>query len=164
MPKVRRSLWVVSLCLLVAAGNLPQSRGEALTVTRKVTKLRTGKRLFAPAVAELQEGDKLTLQQKEGAWMNVQFKQLVGWVHETDVSAKVDVRLSGEGVRENYSASEASAARKGFNPQVEKEYRASNPDLDAAFRVVDRIQARKIVEDQVRQFLEAGGLMKGEGR
>jgi hypothetical protein len=85
-------------------------------------------------------------------------------LHASDVSTKSDVRLSGEGVRESYSASEAAAARKGFNPQVERDYRANNPALAAAFAKVDQIQARKVDEQQVRAFLQEGGLWREDGR
>ncbi|MFO1051793.1 MAG: hypothetical protein U1F36_06230 [Planctomycetota bacterium] len=164
MPKALRSLWIVPVVLLLAAGDVPQKQGAQLVVTRKITRLRSAKRLLAPSVADLQEGDKLVFEQKDGAWLSVHYKDLAGFVHETDVSDKADVRLSGEGIRENYSASEASAARKGFNPQVEKEYRASKPELEAAFKLVDRIQSRKVDEDKVRAFVDAGGLGQGGGK
>ena len=141
---------------LISSGT-PQ---DTLTVTRKTTKLREYKRLFAPAVAELHEGDRLALDRKEGAWLAVTFAALKGWLHETDVSSKADVRLSGEGVRETYTASETSAARKGFNPQVEKTYRNSKPELERAFRLVDRLQARAVAEEDLKRFLIDGGLLK----
>jgi hypothetical protein len=158
MTKVRRSWLLIPVSILLAAGNLPQSRGDTLTVTRKVTRLRSAKRSFAPALADLAEGDRLTLERKEGAWLSVQWQALTGFVHESDVSARQDVRLSGEGVRETYSAAEAAAARKGFNPQVEREYRAGHPDLEAAFRALDAIQGRATDEARVAAFLIEGGL------
>lgn len=149
------------LVLLALLASSAQQNPEAtLTVTRKTTKLREAKRLFAPAVAELHEGDRLALEKKDGAWLAVSFAKLHGWLHETDVSSNPEVRLSGEGVRENYSASETSAARKGFNPEVEKAYRTKKPELEAAFRLVDRLQARTVSEDELRAFLVAGGLLK----
>ena len=151
------SLFLVLLGLLAAGA---QDQGTTLTVTRKTTKLREQKRLFAPALAELHEGDKLALERKEGAWLAVSFAKLRGWLHETDVSSKPEVRLSGEGVRESYSASETAAARKGFNPEVEKTYRTQKPELEPAFRLVDRLQAREVPEDVLRAFLVAGGLLK----
>lgn len=161
---MRHSLRVVGLLALLglfASG--AQQAPASVTVTRKVTKLREQKRLFAPAVAELHEGDKLVLEGKEGAWLVVTFAKLRGWLHETDVSSNPEVRLSGEGVRENYSASEASAARKGFNPDVERDFRRQKPELEPAFRLVDRLQARAVPEDDLRAFLVAGGLLQ-EGR
>jgi hypothetical protein len=157
-----RAIGLLVILSLLAADS-PQDPGATLTVTRKTTKLRAQKKVFAPAVAELHEGDKLVFQSRDGAWLSVKQDQLAGWLHETDVSKNPDVRLSGEGVRENYSASETSAARKGFNPQVEKDYRGKNPNLEAAFQIVDKLQARATPEAEVRTFLVEGGLLK-EGK
>jgi hypothetical protein len=166
---MKHSLGLLVLVLLLASG--AQAPDDTLTVTRKTTKLRAAKRLFAPTVAELHEGDKLVLEKQEGAWLAVQLAPppdappavLKGWLHETDVSAKPDVRLSGEGVRETYTSSETSAARKGFNPEVERSYRGKHPALEAAFRLVDGLQARAVSDDDLRAFLVAGGLIE-EGR
>ncbi len=154
-----RAIGLLVILSLLAADS-PQDPGAPLTVTRKTTKLRAQKKVFAPAVTELREGDRLAFEKRDGAWLTVKFDKLAGWVHETDVSQNPDVRLSGEGVRENYSASETSAARKGFNPQVEKNYRGKNPSLEAAFLLVDELQARATPEAEVRAFLVEGGLLK----
>ncbi len=159
MQMTKRALAPLVILALLATG-AQQNQEPTLTVTRKTTKLREQKRLFAPAVAELQEGDRLVLDHKEGAWLSVTFEMLKGWLHETDVSDKPEVRLSGEGVRETYTASETAAARKGFNPAVEKTYRQKKPELEPAFRLVDRLQARAVPEDELRAFLVAGGLLE----
>jgi hypothetical protein len=158
-----------ALGLALALVGLPtglwlQSQGDTLTVTLKNTRLRTGKRLYAPAVCDLVEGDKLALDRKEAPWFRVTFKGNTGWIHESDVTAKKDVRLSGEGVREEYSAAETSAARKGFNPQVEREYRRQNPDLSAAYGKVDTIQGRSIPEAEIVEFLKEGKLTREGGQ
>lgn len=155
------------LCL--GASSTPQSQGDTLTVTKKETKLRSQKRLFAPGVADLKEGDRVRLERKDGAWLSVTWaggggRGVTGWLHESDATAKKDVRLSGAGIREKYSVSEAEAARKGFNPQVERAYRDANPNLEAAFAVVDRIQAVSVPEAEVERFLREGGLLREEGR
>ena len=70
------------------------------------------------------------------------------------------MRLSGEGVSETYTASETAAARKGFNPDVERRYRREKPNLERAFQLVDRLQARVVSDEELRAFLVAGGLLK----
>ena len=148
------------LCLLSAS--VPQNPGDPLIVTRKTTKLRAQKRAFAPAVADLKEGDQLEFVGKDGAWLSAKFAKVTGFLHESDVSRNKDVRLSGQGVRETYSTSETAAARKGFNPEVERSYRAGHPDLEKAFRLVDQLQAREVPEAEVRTFLVEGGLLREE--
>lgn len=156
-----RALGLCAILSLLAA-DAPQNPGDPLIVTRKTTKLRTQKRSFAPAVADLKEGDQLEFVAKDGAWFSAKLAKVAGFVHESDVSKNKDVRLSGQGVRETYSTSETSAARKGFNPQVEKSYRASNPNLEQAFSLVDKLQAREVPEAELRAFLVAGKLLREE--
>jgi hypothetical protein len=162
MRMVFRAATAVAVLGLLAA-DVPQDPGDVLTVTRRATKLRAQKRSFAPPVADLKEGDKLVCETKEGAWFAAKLGTRSGFVHETDVSANPDVRLSGQGVRESYSTSETAAARKGFNPQVEREYRAGNPGLEAAFRTIDALEQRALPETELRAFLADGGLLR-EGR
>ena len=164
MPNVPRPLLAAPLLLFVAAGTIPQGQGDTLIVTRKETKLRSQKRVFAPPVADLHEGDKLVCEGKDGAWLQAKLGSAEGFVHESDVTANKEVRLSGEGVRENYSASEAAAARKGFNPQVEREYRINNPNLAAGFAAVDHIATFRVSEAEMKAFLQDGGLWHEGGR
>lgn len=161
MRLLARTVGLMAVLSLLAA-DAPQGPGDTLVVTRKTTKLRSQKRTFAPAVADLKEGDKIAFQKKEGAWLSVKFDKVTGWLHEGDVSAKADVRLSGDGMRESYSTSETSAARKGFNPQVEKQYRDSNPNLERAYQLVDQLQGRAVPEAEIRSFLVTGKLIREE--
>jgi hypothetical protein len=162
---IATSLTTLAVLVCLAAGSIPQSQGDPLTVTKKETKLRTQKRLFAPGVADLKEGDRVGLVLREGAWVKVAWTKpggdtVSGWLHESDVSSRKDVRLSGQGIREKYTVSEAEAARKGFNPQVEKAYRDRNPNLEAAFALVDRIQATNVPEAEIERFLREGRLLQ----
>lgn len=155
--------WTVVTCALIClgAGSIPQSQGDPLIVTRKQTKLRAQKRAFAPGVQDLVEGDKLEFLAKEGAWISARYQQTTGWLHGSDVTERKDVRLSGQGVRETYSAAETGAAKKGFNPQVERQYRLDNPALDAAFAKVDALEKVRVDDTELRTFLEQGGLNTG---
>ncbi len=147
-----------ALLCLAAGPSAPQ--GKTLTVTKKETKLRKDKRAFAPAVTDLREGDRLAMQKQDGAWYQATYRDLAGWIHQSDVSTNKEVRLSGQGVREEYTAAEAEAARKGFNPEVERQYRTDHPSLAAAYEKVDAIQARKLTDEELERFLREGKLLK----
>src|SRR6185295_4402210 len=88
MATSRRTAFAVPLLLCLVAGTIPQSQGDTVIVTRKETRLRSAKRLFAPPVADLREGDKLEVVSKDGAWLDLKFKpktapEVEGWLHET---------------------------------------------------------------------------------
>lgn len=149
------------LCALLCLAAGPSAfQGKTLTVTKKETKLRKDKRAFAPSVADLREGDRLTSNQQDGAWYFANYKELAGWIHQSDVSTNKEVRLSGQGVREQYSATEAEAARKGFNPEVERQHRADHPALAAAYAKLDAIQGRVLKDEEVERFLREGKLLQ----
>lgn len=154
----------IALAIAFSASALGPQDGETLTVTKKTTRVRSAKRLYASPVAEVKEGDRLTLIERESPWCRVNYQGAVGWIHETDVSARADVRLSGQGVRENYTAAETAAAKKGFNKEIEKNYENEHPNLKPAFDQVDRVEARGVPEVELVSFLRAGGLLPEEGR
>lgn len=163
MNTKRPLLAILGVALCLAAG--PSSvQDKPLTVTKKETRLRSDKRMFAPAVAVLREGDRVSPRQQEGPWIRAAWQDKQGWVHQSDVSANPEVRLSGQGVRESYSASEAAAARKGFNPEIERQHRSDRPELRAAYEAVDAIQRHTLTEEQVLQFVREGGLQPEAGR
>ena len=158
--RISRALAFCLCALLCLAAGPSAVQGKTLTVTKKETKLRKDKRAFAPAVTDLREGDRLAMNKQDGAWYHANYKDLAGWIHQSDVSTNKDVRLSGAGVREQYTAAEAEAARKGFNPEVERQYRTDHPALAAAYEKVDAVQARVLKEEEVERFLREGKLLK----
>jgi hypothetical protein len=158
--RIPRALAFTACALLCLAAGPSAVQGKTLTVTKKETRLRKDKRAFAPAVTDLREGDRLALNRQDGAWYHANYRDQAGWIHQSDVSTNKDVRLSGQGVREQYTASEAEAARKGFNPEVERQYRADNPALAAAYQKVDAIQAKVAKEEDVARFLREGKLLE----
>lgn len=160
MPsRLYRSI-VLALAVVWTAQAFPQDPGDPLIVTKKTTKMRKAKRLYAPGVQDLVEGDKVALVKREGSWCLVTYQEAEGWLHESDLTAKLDVKLSGEGVREDYTAAETSAARKGFNKDIEANYK-NKRGLGAAYRIVDAIQARILDEALLVEFMKEGKLIEG---
>jgi len=67
---------------------------------------------------------------------------------------------SGQGqLRSGASEDELTLAGKGFNAQVEKEYRQRNSDLD--YRAIDRMEGLTVTSAEVQRFLREGNLGKG---
>jgi hypothetical protein len=87
---------------------------------------------------------------------------LEGWVHGSAVEepsfSLTARRTAGTGT----TADEVALAGKGFNEQVEQQYRQTT-DLDYTW--VDRMAAMKVSEAEMEQFLKQGKLGEfGGGR
>jgi len=72
--------------------------------------------------------------------------------HKVDVNA--EAKFSGRGATHD----ETALAGKGFNPQVEAEYKRENPNLAAAYSKVDWVEAQTIPLPQLNAFAAAGKL------
>lgn len=146
-------LFLVATSVLAAA-----PLGEPLIVVQKQTAIRSAKKLYARPVKTLREGDVVYKLCEESPWLRVESGGVQGWLHRTAVSADRNVRLSGDGVGGSVRVTEQSAAAKGFNPQVEKQYRTTHTGLAEAYRILDQVQERKYPEDRVEAFLRSGKL------
>jgi SH3 domain-containing protein len=137
---------------------------EVLTVIEREAAVRKDKRTYSPKVATVKEGEKVTLIAKEPPWLRVSFKGVEGWLNETSVTEDEDVVLSGQTVASGVKPTEQSAAKRGFSPEVEKEYRKENPNLEAAFKIIDDIVKGWVFpDDLILKFIEAGQLVPQEG-
>jgi hypothetical protein len=136
---------------------------ETLKVRVKSTKLRRSPKFYAGAVATLQFGESLQKLKAQGDWMQTETTTgMTGWIHS---SAVVKPEFSLTGVRraqEMASADEVALAGKGFNEQVEQEYR-KHEELDYTW--VDRMAQMKVTEANLERFLREGKLGEfGGGR
>jgi len=137
---------------------------EVLTVIEREAAVRKDKRTYSPKVATVKEGEKVTLIAKESPWLRVSVKGVEGWLNESSVTEDEDVVLSGQAVASGVKPTEQSAAKRGFSPEVEKEYRKENPNLDAAFKILDDIVKGWVFpDDLILKFIEAGQLVPQEG-
>ena len=137
---------------------------EVLFVIEREAAVRKDKRTYSPKVATVTEGEQVTLIARESPWLRVSFKGVEGWLNESSVTDDKDFVRSGQAVASGVKPTEQSAAKRGFSPEVEKEYRKENPNLDAAFKTLDDIVKGWVFpDDLILKFIEAGQLVPQEG-
>lgn len=122
---------------------------------------------FAASVATLAYGDQVTTLAEQGAWTQVKTAAgVTGWTQTASLSKKTFKLQAGtKDVGSTASSQELALAGKGFNSQVEGEYKSKNPDMD--FKAIDRMEQFKVSEKQMVKFIEDGGLNavgKGGGK
>ncbi len=116
-------------------------------------------------LATLKYGDPVEVVSKKEGWLDVKAGGKRGFVHETAVTERKlpKVAPGSEGTQSTtVSRDEVALAGKGFNPQVENEYRAGKPELNDEFALVDAMERRAVAPAELEQFMDAGKL--GDGR
>jgi len=94
--------------------------------------------------------------EKAGAWARISCSEpkLNGWISQSAITVKNLGLKAGAGGTSSASSNEVALAGKGFNEQVEKEYRSQNSQLD--FDWVDKMEAIKVTDEELAVFLSDG--------
>lgn len=134
-----------------------------MSVQVKKAEVRDTPSFLGNIVATLNYTDKVTVSQQEGAWYQVVPKngQSAGWLHASALSKKTIVLVSGENVQTGASSGEMALAGKGFNADVEAQFKAAHKDID--FSWVDKMEKIKISPSKLQSFAKDGGLVHGQG-
>lgn len=149
---------VVILACLVAASAAWAATPGAMSVQVRNGQLRATPSFLGQVVAPLAYGDQVQVVQAQGEWMKVTGPGMkTGWIHSSALTKKRIVMQAGaEDVEKSASGEELALASKGFNSDVEAEFKAQNKDIDFAW--VDRMEKYKVSPDEMKAFLDEGGV------
>jgi hypothetical protein len=152
---------IVALCLGLLVCGLAAAQvakgGTLYAATKKVT-LKSSTWFFAGTRGALNYGDRVTVLQVNGKWVEVRSASntsLTGWTESSNLSVRQVVAGSASSV----TAKEQALAGKGFNQDVENSYKSSKGNLNYAG--VDKTEAITVNETELLKFLEEGRLATG---
>jgi hypothetical protein len=158
---------MIVFLLFCAAGMLFAADAKQRTVTVKITQLRATPSYLGKVVGELKYGERVTLLDQPADapkdWLKVigPDNKLQGWVNASSLTQKDIAVKSGSGtVSQSASSGDVALAGKGFNSDVEKQYK-ENEHLDYTW--VDKMEAFQVLQQQVSLFLSQGGLSEPGG-
>jgi hypothetical protein len=147
-----RSVGLAAAILLATAAT---AGAERLVVAVKESRVRQNPASYAKPVASVTLGQKLESDEKKGDWYRIEVGGVQGWLHRSAVAGKGSGGSGAKSVgTSEVSGDEVTLAGKGFNEQVEKEYREKHPE--ASFAAVDAMEKIEISDDEVRSFVEEG--------
>jgi uncharacterized protein YgiM (DUF1202 family) len=145
---------LLSALLLAAA---TATFAASMSVQVQSTQVRGTPSFLGPVVTTIQYADRVEVVAKQGAWVQVRANGQTGWVSESALTPKKIVLKAGaEDVRRTASGEEMALAGKGFNSQVEADFKSKNRDVD--FTWIDRMETYKISDNEIVQFMQEGGL------
>lgn len=132
---------------------------KTMSVQVKSSEVRNKPTFLGKIVARLSYGDRVNMLESKGSWIRVGLitAEKKGWMHSAALTKKtIILRPGADDVNLAASSDEIALAGKGFNKQVEGEFRVRNPDID--FTWIDRMERMAVTQGQMQMFLEEGEL------
>lgn len=158
MIKPRISLVTfVLVCLTALAAFAAGQKMMSVQVNKGVVRLTPS--FLGGVVTQLSYGDRVYVLEEKRSWTRVGLSEnaVKGWIHSSALTPKKIVLKAGsENVQVAASSEEIALAGKGFNQQVESEFRAKNSNLD--FTWIDRMEKFVVSQKHMKQFLKEGEL------
>lgn len=129
---------------------------EPLYVKVREAKVRTEPKQWAPSVASLKYGDRVSVVSEDGAWLKLNN----GYLHSTAVSERKVILEASKSVNKGGDDKDVILAGKGFNKEVENSYAAKNRNLN--YGEVDRMERVKVGDRELASFVSEGKLQGGK--
>ncbi len=146
----------ITIVLVLALLMITSLFAATMSVQVNSTAMRGSPSFMGPVVQSLSYGDRVEVIEEGRGWIRVRAAGgSSGWVQESALSRKRIVLSSGSNVSSGASTEEVALAGKGFNEDVEKEYR-SQSDLDYSW--VDKMEEWERPVESLIAFLEEGDL------
>ena len=163
---MRRSLLAtLAFLLLPLLSGAPALCAPPQTVIVQVrqSQVRSSPSFLGKVLLEPVYGDRLEPVGEQGGWYRVIVpgRDVAGWIHGSAVTQKqIPLKAGGKDAPTGASAGELALASKGFNSDVEAEFRNAHRELD--FRTIDRMEAVSFSPRQLSDFLQEGGVAPGK--
>jgi uncharacterized protein YgiM (DUF1202 family) len=158
--KIKRIVFVFGFVLVLAGATW--SGSEMMSVQVKEGQLRSAPSFLGSVVGPVSYGERVKTLQKQGDWVDVKnSKNLRGWIHQSALTSKQVVLNAGGQAQSAASSQEIALAGKGFNSDVEAQYRKNNVRIDYTW--VNRMETLRVSRDQMISFLDEGKLKPPEG-
>lgn len=158
-----RNVPVLIVAACVAGASLAGTTPARMNVQVMNGQVRDTPTYLGKVLALVAYGVAVDILKTQGDWMQVKTPQgLKGWMHKSALTTrKVSMSSGSSAAKTGASSSDLALAGKGFNSDVEREYRAKNQQLN--FAAVDRLEAVKVPSGEVAAFLQAGDVKPVEG-
>jgi uncharacterized protein YgiM (DUF1202 family) len=154
---MKKSGLLAAVLLLAAAAVF----AAPMSVIVKETQIRATPSYMSKILVLARYGDRLEVLEKQNGWAKVSLPagKGQGWVHLSALSTKqVALKAGDAAAAGGASSGEVALAGKGFNKEVEAQYR-DETQLD--FTWIDRMEGFRVSPEQILAFLQAGGLPQG---
>lgn len=130
--------------------------GDKMYVSVEEAELKDGTSFFSKKIGSLLYGDEVIVLQEKGKWKEIQLAKnssISGWVNTSSLTKK---KIVVSDSRVSASAEELALAGKGFNAEIEEEYKKQG---NVNYEAVDKLEKNRIEFTRVLDFMRAGCLI-----
>jgi uncharacterized protein YgiM (DUF1202 family) len=162
---MRKERLLIAVFFLLAVGAAFCAQ-QQMGVTVKETQMRATPTYLGKIVGLLKYGDRVTVLDQPDApkgWLKVKSPdgKLQGWVNVSALTDKpVALKAGSEQVSQQASTGDVALAGKGFNADVEAQYKEQE-NLDYTW--VDKMERYSAAPERIAAFIAAGGLVEQGG-
>jgi len=136
---------------------------DMMSIQVKSGSLRETPSFLGKIVGPVGYGDRVAIVSEQGEWRQVRSSAgVTGWIHSSALTEKKVVLSSAGQTGTSASGDELALAGKGFNAEVEGEFKKNNQEID--FSWVDRMEKIKIAGKEIVAFLQEGQVAPGGGK
>jgi len=158
-----RKILVPIMLFLLGAGLAGAETPARLNVQVQNGQIRATPSYLGAVVLAAPYGTSVAVVSQQGDWIRVRTDQgQEGWMHQSALTTKrIAMSAGGATAQTGASSEELALAGKGFNSDVEKQFKSQNPNLN--FAAVVRMLQIKVPPAEMRTFLQAGAVRPVEG-
>ncbi|MCP4352445.1 MAG: SH3 domain-containing protein [Desulfobacterales bacterium] len=151
MIKLKTTVITFLMVCLIAVSS---AQAKTMSIEVKEAHVRSAPSFFkGKLVKKLPYGYRINVQEQKGSW----YKVSEGWIHSSALTKKkVVLRAGASDVKKGATNDEIALAGKGFNSQVEGEFKSKNQNID--FTWINKMENFTVSQDQMQKFLKKGEL------
>jgi len=159
----RQSKRWLGLGLIVLACTTLAGGAAEMSVQVKSGQVLETPSFLGKVVTKVNYGDRMQVLEQQGDWSKVTAPDgKSGWMHSSALTKKkIAMKAGSQNAQTGASGDELALAGKGFNSDVEADFKAKNRNVD--FTWVDKMEKIKVPAESKQQFLKDGGIQPAEG-
>ncbi|MFC1497636.1 SH3 domain-containing protein [Verrucomicrobiota bacterium] len=160
---MRRIIILCSICFLLSL-NAFAARPKLMSIQVRKGQLRSSPSFLGSITATVEYGDQLQVVETKGTWTKLTSAngKNSGWIHTSALTKKrIKLKAGEEDAKVAASSGELALAGKGFNSDVEAEFKTRNKDID--FSWIDKMEKIKISVKKIQEFLTEGKIESPKG-
>ena len=157
--KLIKPFCMVFFLIALTGATLYAAKPNLMSVQVKNGQVRSHPSFLGKIIETLAYGDRVAVVDARAAWVHIRVLDTAtsGWMHKTALTEKKIILSAGDAdVEQTATTNELALAGKGFNRQVEGEFKTKNRNID--YHWINKMETFVVEQEEILEFVKAGDL------